>query len=156
MRLILICIIFVGSLYAHKLNVFLNQDNRSVYVSAYFASGAFCQECRVEVFNKNKTILQTGITNKDGEFIITKLDSVLNVSVEALGGHKVSNSIKPKLTQKEKVSTQEFDALKKQNIQLKREIELLKEKNSFADILKMMFALLVIVSIFFVLKRVKK
>ncbi len=162
MRVIFLFVLFISSLYAHKLNIFLTQENDKVYVSSYYASGSFCKSCKVEVLNKNKNPIQTGITDEKGEFIVDKLDSILYVSVEAQGGHKVQNSIKTEAAKKEEISNKELieldelKNLKEENKKLKREIKLLKEKNSSSDIFKMMFALLVIAGIFFALKRVKK
>lgn len=160
MRVILLVVLFFGSVYAHKLSVFLQQEEDKVYASAYFASGAFCKTCKVEVLNKDKKVIQTGVTNTKGEFEITKLDSLLDsliyVGVDAGSGHMVQKSIEILTVKKEEIRNKEFGVLKEENKRLKREIELLKEKNSFADIFKMLFALLVIVGIFFVLKRVKK
>jgi len=68
----------------------------------------------------------------------------------------VQKSIEILKVKKEESASKELSVLKEENKRLKREIELLKEKNSFSDIFKMVFALLVIVGIFFVLKRVKK
>mgnify|MGYP000117166996 CR=1 FL=1 len=156
MRVILFVLLCVGSMYAHKLSIFLQQEDETVYVSAYFASGAFCKTCKVEVLNKNKKIIQTGVTNTKGEFEITKLDSLIYVGVDAGSGHMVQKSIEILKVKKEESASKELSVLKEENKRLKREIELLKEKNSFSDIFKMVFALLVIVGIFFVLKRVKK
>ena len=156
MRIFFVFLLCMSSLFAHKLNVFLSQENDKVYVSSYYAAGSFCKKCKVEVLNKNSELIQTGTTNEKGEFVIFKLDSTLHVSVEASGGHKVQKSIKVKAIKKEETVNKKLEELKEENRRLKREIEVLKEKNSSADILKMMFALFVIAGIFFALKRVKK
>ena len=156
MRIIFIITLFFGFAYAHKLNIFLQQENEKVYVSSYYASGSFCQNCKIEVLNKNKSLIQTGNTDEKGEFVVTKLDSIVYVSVEAQGGHKVQNSLTLKIIKNEEISNNQLDVLKEENQRLKREIALLKDKNSSNDIFKMIFALLVIAGIFFALKRVKK
>ena len=156
MRIVLI-FLFCGSfLFAHKLNVFMSQEDEKVYVSAYFASGSFCKECKIEVSNKHKELIQEGITNEKGEFTIDKLDSLIYVEIEALGGHKVQNDFEIKVMNKEKISNNETKILIEENKKLKREIELLKEKNNFGDMFKMLVALLVMAGIFFALKKVKK
>ena len=160
MRVILFVFLCLSSVYAHKLSIFLQQEEDKVYLSAYFASGAFCKTCKVEVLNKNKKLIQTGVTDTKGEFEITNLDfsldSLIYVGVDAGSGHMVQKSIKILKVKKEETTSKELIVLKEENKRLKREIELLKEKNSFSDIFKMVFALLVIAGIFFVLKRVKK
>ena len=156
MRMILISLVCLSSLFSHKLNIFLNQEENRVYVSSYYASGSFCKDCKVEVSNKQKELIQAGNTNNKGEFIITHLDSLIYVEVEALGGHKVQNSLEVELNKKEEIPNKELKTLIEENKKLKREIELLKEKNSFSDIFKMIFALLVMAGIFLALKKIKR
>lgn len=101
MRLFLVLLFLASSLFAHKLNVFVSQDNKNVVVSSYFASGSFCKACKIEVFNKKNELLEDGITDKKGEYIIKNLDSVIVVRVEASGGHGASSefevaNLKPK------------------------------------------------------------
>lgn len=156
MRSIFIFVLLSSFLYGHKLNVFLQQNEQKVYVSAYFASGAVCKSCKVEVFNQNKKVLQRGATNDKGEFEVIRLDGLVTVEVDAGSGHMVQGSIHVKKSKKVKTSDTKIEALEDENRRLKRENKLLKEKNSLSDIFKMFFALLVIFGVFFVLKRVKK
>jgi len=163
MRAFLIVLVCLSSLFAHKLNIFLQQEENKVFVSAYYASGSFCKACKVEVSNKDKKSLQTGITNDKGEFVITKfdssLDAVLYATVEAQGGHKVQSSIEIEALKEQVVLNEEpneLRVLQEENKALKREIKLLKDKNSLSDIFKMMLALLIMAGIFFTLKKLKK
>ena len=155
-RLLLIFFFCLNFSYAHKLNVFLQQEDTKVFVSSYYASGSFCKNCKVEVLNKSKQIMRTGITNNKGEFVIDVLDTFLYGNIEAKGGHKVENSIKIENIQKDLEVNKKLEGLMQENKKLKREIEILKEKNSLSDLFKMIIALLVIVFIFYFLKRVKK
>lgn len=156
MRIIFVFMVFVSSIYAHKLNIFLEQEEKKVFVSAYFASGAFCKSCKIEVLNSNNKLLQTGKTDENGEFVITSLDSVLHVGVDAGSGHFVKKSITLQTSQKDESISKEIQELKEENRRLKSQIKLLKEKNSMTDIFKTIFALLIVAGIFFLLKRVKK
>jgi len=155
MRVIIFFLLCFNVLYAHKLNIFLQQENDKVYVSSYYASGSFCSECKVEVFNTKNQLIQNGITNNKGEFVISELDSTLKVFVEAQGGHKVSSSLIVKTIENRNLSNKQIIFLQEENRRLKSKIKLLEEKNSLSDIVKMIFALLIIVGIFFALKRVK-
>jgi nickel transport protein len=143
-------------MFAHKLNLFLTQENDKVFVSAYFASGTFCKNCKVEVKNENQKLLQSGNTNDKGEFVITKLDSIITVAIDASSGHIVKKSLDIQQIVEYKVSNKEYEKLKEENKRLKSKIAMLEEKSSFSELFKMIFALLVIAGIFFFLKRVKK
>ena len=161
MRIVFLMMMFISTLFAHKLNLFLLQENNKVFVSSYFASGAFCKNCKIEVLDVNQKLLQKGKTDEKGEFIITKLSSTLTVKVDASSGHIIKKNIKIENIKMEEIkeeenSNKEYTQLKEENIRLKSKIKLLEEKNSYGQILKMLFALLVIAGIFFALKRVKK
>lgn len=155
MRIVLFVFLLFSLSSAHKLNLFLVQEDNRVYASAYFASGAYCKGCLIKVSNSKEKLLQEGNTSDKGEFTITKLDSSINVKVEVEGGHSAQKSINVKLTNK-KVLKKEYEVLIKENQRLKSKIALLEEQNSLGQIFKMIFALIVIAGIFFALKRVKK
>lgn len=161
MKIFLFLILFITLTFAHKLNIFLSQENNEVYVSAYFASGAVCKNCEVEVKDEKNKVLIKSKTDEKGEFIIKNLSSKVFVKVEALGGHGASASIDIAKVIKDKKLEEtnldvKFKILKDENQKLKTKIKLLEEKINQNELLKIFFALLVIVGIFFVLKRVKK
>ncbi len=143
-------------LFAHKLNLFLVEEDNKVYVNAYFASGAFCKNCKIEIMDENKNLLEESVTDISGEFVISKLKPFLYVKVEASGGHARTKSIKLKKINITKDIDIKNKALLEENKRLKREIEVLKNKLEQNEFLKMVFALFVIAGIFFILKRIKK
>lgn len=148
-------LLFVSS-YGHKLNLFLTQENNEVYLSAYFASGAVCKGCKVEVIDRNKKHLQSGTTNKKGEFFITHLDKKIHVKVDAGSGHFVEESLIVEKIMDKKIDKEKLTLLQKENQALKREVKRLNEKVNQNEVIKMLIALLVLFGIFFVLKKVKK
>ena len=133
MRIVFLSLFLLASLFAHKLNLFISQEKENVVVSSYFASGSFCKDCKVEVFDKNKKLIESGKTDKNGEYILKNPQSKINVRVEAIGGHAVSNEFELKnLTTKVEKTEEEY------------------------KIYETLIAILLIGGIFFLLKRVKR
>lgn len=156
MKILLVSLFFLTSLFSHKLNLFISQEDNSVYASAYFASGGACQNCELKVLDEKGNILEEAKTDLKGEYIITKLSSKIFVEVEASEGHGAKDSLVIKNIVKKETSSTELEELKKQNQKLKTKVKMLEEKIEQNELLKMFFALLVIAGIFFFLKRVKK
>jgi len=157
MRLLLLVIFVFQFSFAHKLNLFLTQEKEKVFASAYFASGSFCKNCDIKVEDEKGVILQKGKTNKNGEFIITNLAPKIIVSVESLGGHGAKDTLKTNITKKEnKMVDKNILNLEEEILRLKSENKMLKEKIEQNEILKMIFALFIIVGIFFFLKKIKR
>ncbi len=135
MRILLLSIFLVNILFAHKLNLFLFEEEKSIYISSYFASGAPCKNCKVDIYNQEKRLLTSATTDKNGEYIIEKVEAKLFVKVEAIGGHAVEKEFELK------------------SIKSKQDVEDIKPENSlFQSIL----AILLIGIIFLLLKRIKK
>lgn len=144
---------------AHKLNVFTNFEDNTLYVNAYFANGNACQNCKLKILKDDKLILENK-TNEKGEFEVkTKLNSFV-LSLDAGSGHVVLKDIKKDISKqiksKKNYEDTQLEKLQKQNEELKLQIKLLEEKLSYFEFFKIVFALLVIFGIFAFLKRVKK
>ncbi len=133
MRILILTLLLLSSLFAHKLNIFLYEEDNKIFLNSYFASGTPCKECKVEIFDEKYRLLQTAKTNKDGDYGFEKLASKLSVKVETIGGHAATSSIEPK-----KIKNRKEDILK---------------PNSF---LQSFFAIFLIILIFVGLKRFKK
>ena len=156
MKIVFISLFLISSLFAHKLNLFISQEDNSVYASAYFASGGACQNCNLKVLDEKGNILEEAKTDSKGEYIITKLSSKIFVEVEAAEGHGAKDSLEIKNIEKKESSSKRLEELKKENQKLKTKIKMLEEKLEQNELMKMIFALFVIAGIFFFLKRVKK
>ncbi len=126
----LLFFLFSSFLFAHKLNIFLYEENDKIVVNSYFSSGSPCKNCKVEIFDDNKKLLQTLQTDKKGNCILDKLSSKLFVKVEAIGGHAASSNIEVKNLKKSK-----------------------KEISFFSSFLKSVLAIILIILIFIGLKR---
>lgn len=133
MKVLILFSLFVSSLFAHKLNIFLFEENEKIVANTYFASGNACRNCKVEVFNEKGELLVTGTTNEKGNYIFGKLAKTLEVKVEANGGHAAKNKIEIKNIKKNK--------------------EELEKPNS---LLQSLIAIVLIALIFIALKRFKK
>jgi hypothetical protein len=95
--------LFVATLDAHKINLFTSQEGDTVEVYSYFANGNPCQSCRLIIKENNNVIVDTTL-NKDGKYFFRPKAQELEISVNASGGHKVSESIKIQNIQKENLS----------------------------------------------------
>lgn len=129
MRLIAIfCLLFV-SLQAHKLYVLANDNGKTLHVKSYFTKSSYCQNCEVNILDKNGKVLYNKKTDLKGEadFPFTKKE--LDIEVIASMGHK-------------------------NKISYISENEVTIDKNESYG--KMLIALGLIVGIFFLLKLVKK
>lgn len=158
--LIVLCI-FTSSLFAHKLNVFTTFEDNSLFVSAYFANGAGCQNCKVVIKSMDNKILNEGLTNSDGEYEVKLNTNEFQVGVDAGGGHlafeKVEGTIEEKPALKtEDSSNDELIKLKDENRKLRSEVKLLKSQLQILEVFKIVFGLLIIFGIFLFLKRIKK
>ncbi|RXJ69529.1 hypothetical protein CRV08_02155 [Halarcobacter ebronensis] len=105
MKKFLLIALFVSSLFAHKLNLFVFEEDGKVIASTYFASGTFCNECKIEVYDKDNKLLEKGLTNKDGDYIVKNVESKLLIKAEAMGGHGAQSEFEVKnlATHKEEV-----------------------------------------------------
>lgn len=99
------------SLFAHKLNIFVYEEDSKVITSTYFASGAYCNECKVEVYDDKGNLLEKGLTNKDGEYIVKNPKSKLLIKSEAMGGHGAQTEFEVKNLKHKKEEIKEHNLL---------------------------------------------
>lgn len=142
MRIFLLLSLIVISLYAHKLNLFLEYENNNeqLYIYSYFASGTPCMNCEIKLMDENKKIIKKLQTNKEGEYYLKDFSGIKYVEVEALGGHAATLSIDEIID--EKMNKEEIKS------EVKKE-----EKFSYFESI---IALILVLAIFASLKKVKK
>lgn len=87
MKILILFFLLFSSLFAHKLNIFLFEENENLIISSYFASGAYCKNCKVEFYNLKDELIKEAKTDEKGEFSIKKPEESLTIKVEAIGGH---------------------------------------------------------------------
>jgi len=135
MRILIPFFLLFSSSFAHKLNIFLSQENEKVQVSSYFASGSFCKNCKIEVITLDNKLLIESKTDEKGEFIFDKPENSVFVRVEAIGGHAVKT---------------------KYEIDIKDSKKTIDKKSITDSLIESLIAILLIVGIFILLKRLKK
>ncbi len=136
MKYILLLVLFVSCSFAHKLNLFVTNENDSLEIYSYFASGAPCKNCKLIIKSDEKTILED-VLNDEGKYNYKPTIKNFEVVVDATSGHIASEKV-------------EVENVKAQDIQ-----EHKKEEKKVENI-NILIALVLIFLIFFLLKRFKK
>lgn len=131
----LFCLIFNFS-YAHKINLFVTNENEKLEIYSYFASGSACKNCKLIIKNEEKIVLED-VLNNEGKYSYKPTFKNLEIIVDATGGHIASEKIE--------VSNIKNEDLKEH---LKNE-----EKDKYQNIF---IGLVLIFLMFFLLKRFKK
>ncbi|AXH15805.1 hypothetical protein CP985_14055 [Malaciobacter mytili LMG 24559] len=157
MKIFLILTIFVLQLFAHKLNLFTTYEKDTLFISAYFASGNGCQNCKIKIEDETGQLIQKAFTNTQGEASFNINKNSFYILVDAGGGHivkeKITKEISDKIVKEEK---KPLNSLEEENFKLKAKVKALEEKLEKLEFLKTIFALFIIFGIFYILKRVKK
>jgi nickel transport protein len=130
MRALLLVILMLNSLYAHKLYILGNDDGKTLHIRSYFTKNSFCQNCQVEILDIDKKILFKGKTDKKGEISFPFVAKNVYIDVVASMGHK-------------------------NRVFYESENEMISEDKN-ESYLKIIFALGIIALIFFVLRFIKK
>ena len=136
MRCFFLLTIFISFSFAHKLNLFVTNENDGLEIYSYFASWAPCKNCKLIIKSDEKTILED-ILNDEGKYNYKPTNKNIEVVVDASGGHIASEKIEV-----ENVKTQDINEHK--------------IKENRAESIKILIALMSILLIFFLLKRFKK
>lgn len=131
----LFCLIFNFS-YAHKINLFVTNENDTLEIYSYFASGNPCKSCKLLIKNEDKIILED-VLNEEGRYIYRPTVDTIEIVVDASGGHIA----------KEKLV---LSNIKQENLQTHIKEE---ENKKYFNIL---LGLTLIFLVFLVLKKVKK
>ena len=135
MKILVLFAFLFSFICAHKLNIFLIEENENIIVSSYFASGSYCKNCKVEIYNLKNELIKEGITNKNGEYVFSKTDESLNIKVEAIGGH---------------AAFEKFE-ISKEHEKKNKEVKTTKD-----SLIESFIAILLIAGIFLFLKKIKK
>jgi len=137
MKYVLILLFIFNFANAHKLNLFITtNDNNSIEIYSYFASGSACKHCEVIIKNNDKIILKDSLDNK-GKYNYKSEYKNIEVIVDATGGHKASEKLQIANIHNENLK----DHIKSE------------EKSKYINII---IGLFLIVLIFLFLKKIKK
>lgn len=131
--LLFFCVLFLYSYgFAHKVNLFVFREGEKVSGEGYFANGAPCMKCAIEVYTlKGKKIAQT-TTDEKGRFEVRiKEKEPLLVRLIAGEGHlaeeKLEGSIEGASNDKTKENITKKESFDLQN---KKDVENIKINNS--------------------------
>jgi nickel transport protein len=82
-------------IYAHRVNLFVDQIGNNLEITAFFPDGSPCKECRVEVLDKKGRVLQITKTDEVGKAILS-MGNVTDIKVvlKAGEGHQAEKFIK--------------------------------------------------------------
>ena len=136
MKYLLLFLLFLDFSYAHKINLFITNENDKLEIYSYFASGNACKNCKLIIKNDEKIVLEDTL-NVEGKYSYTPTFKNLEIIVDASGGHIASEKI-------------EVLNIKKEDLKER----LNKEENQ--KYLNIFIGLFLIFVIFFLLKRFKK
>jgi len=82
---IFLTIFLLSQLSAHKLNLFLSNEDSTVHIFSYFSSGSKCQNCNFMVKNGGKIIFE-GKLNDEGKYAYTSKEKNIEVRVDSAAG----------------------------------------------------------------------
>lgn len=74
---------------AHKLNLFLYDENGTLFIQSYFHKSAPCKNCEITIEDENGGIISKLSTNDEGKAEMNPSKNVLSVSVDGGMGHFV-------------------------------------------------------------------
>jgi nickel transport protein len=136
MRYLFVLFLLFNFSNAHKINLFITNENDTLDIYSYFANGAPCKNCELIIKNEDKIILKDSL-NDEGKYQYKSTFKNIEVIVDATGGHKASEKL---------------EIANIHNEDLKEHLN--KEENKkYTNIL---LGLLLIFIIFFLLKKTKK
>lgn len=146
-------------LFGHKINLFVELENKNLFINSYFGNGKACINCYFIIEDENENTIFENSLDENGEYNYKTELKTLKVTVDAGAGHIVSQSVVANNQDNEdkaEVSSQEIENLKEELRSLKRENELLKQKLDYFELFKIVFGLAIIFAIFVFIRRVKK
>ena len=77
---------------AHKINLFITNENNTIQVYSYFASGTASKNCELIIKHNDKIILKDTLDEK-GKYNYSPTFKNIEVIVDATGGHKASEKL---------------------------------------------------------------
>ena len=136
MKKIFLFLLITSSLFAHKINLFVTNEENSVNIYSYFASGDPCINCKLIIKNGENIVLED-ILDANGKYLYSSKYKDIQVTIDASGGHIAKQDIVVENIKNESLQTH------------------LKEEKENEHI-KILISLVLIGLIFYVLKIVKR
>lgn len=136
MKKFIFLLLFSSLLFAHKINLFVNVDKSKVEIYSYFPDGQACMECNILIKHDNKLILKDKL-NKQGKYDFISKYEEIEIIIDASSGHLIKEYIKLNL---------------EENQDLEKHLKKQKKK----EYLNILFALILILIFFYLLKSFKR
>ncbi|MFA9239763.1 MAG: hypothetical protein ACEQSQ_07775 [Candidatus Paceibacteria bacterium] len=136
MRYFLLLALFISFSFAHKINLFVTNEENGVNIYSYFANGNPCINCKLIIKNGENIILEDKL-DINGKYLYSSKYKNIQVTIDASGGHIAKQDI-------------ELENIKNESLQT----HLKEEKEN--EYIKILISLFLIVLIFYVLKILKR
>lgn len=140
MKYFFLVAIFVSFSFAHKLNLFVTNENDNLEIYSYFASGAPCKNCKLIIKSDEKTIIED-VLNDEGKFNYKPINKNIEVIVDATGGH---------------IATEKVEVSNVKSEDIKDHIKDHKKEENKSENIRILIAFGLMFLIFFLLKKFKK
>lgn len=86
MKYLFLLVLFFNFSFAHKINLFITNEDENLEIYSYFASGAPCKKCKLIIKNEDKIILED-VLNDEGKYSYKPTFKDIEVTIDASGGH---------------------------------------------------------------------
>ncbi|MDR1461032.1 MAG: hypothetical protein LBI78_05250 [Campylobacteraceae bacterium] len=86
-KISVLLILTVGVLSAHKISLFVYDDNGTLYIQSYFTKSSPCKNCEVTVKDENDKNIAKLFTDDDGKASLETSNEVVTISVDGSMGH---------------------------------------------------------------------
>lgn len=88
LRICLLSVICLGTLWAHKINLFAYDEAGILYVQSYFTKSSPCKQCTVRLMDAQQKELVLFKTDEEGKASIKLPSSAFTIMVEGGMGHQ--------------------------------------------------------------------
>ncbi len=136
MKIVFLFLLITSSLFAHKINLFVTNEENGVNIYSYFANGNPCINCKLIIKNGENIVLEDKL-DVNGKYLYSSKYKDIQVTIDSSGGHIAKQDIVVENIKNESLQTH------------------LKEEKENEHI-KILISLVLIGLIFYVLKMVKR
>lgn len=136
MRYFFLLALFISFSFAHKINLFVTNEENGVNIYSYFASGDPCINCKLIIKNGENIVLEDKL-DANGKYLYSSKYKDIQVTIDASGGHIAKQDIVVENIKNESLQT-----------------HLKEEKEN--EYIKILISLVLIGLIFYVLKIIKR
>lgn len=92
MKYFLLLALFISFSFAHKINLFMTNEENGVNIYSYFASGDPCINCKLLIKNGENIVLEDKL-DVNGKYLYSSKYKDIQVTIDASGGHIVKQDI---------------------------------------------------------------